>query len=157
MRQYRTARHPTCGFLSRLQLNPGVSHQLKNRMGEHIPGTATPVAVARGLRNIRKLRRRYWLVSALFVPAIGVLGGVLSALSSPSRFGTTVVVLMLVVGWLWLSNRLELRVGEMCCPRCGEPYFARRWGPFALHGVFLGNCQHCGLRLRADKHPDRDL
>jgi len=116
---------------------------------------ATASDIASALREIRKLRRRFWLVSALGVPAIVALGFVLSALELPHWTGTP-SVLALAVGWIWLSNRLEGRVANARCPRCGAPYFARQWGPFELHGVFVGSCQHCGLRLRADKHRDRD-
>jgi hypothetical protein len=118
---------------------------------------ATRSAVTNDLRAIRGLRRRYWLVSALGVPAIVALGVAWYALNLPSRLAETVSTLALAIGWIHLSNRLERRLSEAVCPRCGEPFFARRWGPFELHGVFFGSCQSCGLPLRADKHPDRDV
>jgi hypothetical protein len=117
----------------------------------------TRSALAQGLRDIRALRRRYWLVSALGVPAIVALNGIFFALDIKSRWLQTASVLLLVAGWIWLSNRLAQRLSVAACPRCGEVYFARQWGPFELHGVFFGSCRSCGLRLRADKHPDRDV
>jgi hypothetical protein len=134
-----------------------VRHHFGDRMGPSSEDAVTTFTVAQGLREIRKQRRRYWLVSALGVPAMVTLGVVWYSLHLPSRWAETIATLSLGVGWLWLSNRLQRRVSEACCPRCGEPYFARRWGPFELHGVFFGSCQHCGLGLRADRQRDRDV
>ena len=121
-------------------------------MGLGSVDTASPDVVAHGLRDIRARRRRYWLASALGVPAFVALGAVWSTFSSPPRWAGYLASLALGIAWLSLANRLERRVWMVACPRCGELFHARRWGPFELRGVFLRSCQHCGLHLRADRH-----
>lgn len=113
--------------------------------------------VALGLRDIRKLRRHYRIVSWLGFLTVIVLGFVWTFLALSLRWAANVSTLSLGIGWIWLSGRLERCVALACCPRCGEPFFARRWGPLELHGVFFGSCQHCGLHLRADKKRHRDV
>src|SRR5829696_2566092 len=65
---------------------------------------ATPATVAQALRNIRKLRRRYWVASALGVPAIVGLGLVWHIFNLPSRSAATVASLTLDVASLTLHD-----------------------------------------------------
>jgi hypothetical protein len=116
---------------------------------------ATLDSVTQGLRQLRRMRRQYWLASGAFVPLVSIVGG-LAALAPIGRMPASAATLAIAIAWLGLINRLEQRLVVARCPRCGGLYHARRWRMFELRGVFLWSCQHCGLRLRADRHSRSD-
>jgi hypothetical protein len=119
-------------------------------MGQPVRDLGSPAVIRDGLRDIRARRRRYQLVSWLGLPAIVVCQVLWSLLEVPRWSGY--IILVPAALWIWLSNRLARRVWATTCPRCGEPFHARQWGPFELRDFFLWSCQHCGLKLRADRH-----
>jgi hypothetical protein len=120
-------------------------------MGHSVRELGSPTVIRQGLRDIRARRRRYQLVSWLGLPMIVVVCQLLWSLFELPRWWGYIVVLPVAL-WIWLSNRLAQQVWATKCPRCGEPFHARQWGPFELRDVFLWSCQHCGLKLRADWH-----
>jgi hypothetical protein len=119
-------------------------------MGHSVRELGSPTVIRQGLRDIRARRRRYQLVSWLGLPVIFICQVLWSLLELPRWSGY--IILLPVALWIWLSNRLAQQVWATKCPRCGEPFHARQWGPFELRDVFLWSCQHCGLKLRADWH-----
>ncbi len=126
-------------------------------MAEVSQASAVSESVRGGLRDIRGRRRRYHLAAALGVPAFGALALVSSAFGPPPSWLAYAAWGALAAGWLGLTYRLEGRVVDARCPRCGGLFHARRWRGIELRGIFLRSCQHCGLRLRPGRAGDADF
>jgi hypothetical protein len=51
--------------------------------------------------------------------------------------GAPLLVYIFVLTW---------RMSRFQCPRCGEKFFHKRWGPFQNQSAFRWDCIHCGLQ-----------
>ena len=86
--------------------------------------------------ELRKRNRRTWF--AFFGLAALLLAG--HALGLPEfeilMLGAPLLVYIFVSTW---------RMRGFQCPRCGENFFRKHWGPFQSESAFRPDCIHCGL------------
>jgi DNA-directed RNA polymerase subunit RPC12/RpoP len=91
----------------------------------------------------RNLRRREWLVIALligYLPVVGLMSWLIRQVTT-SEIPPTVVA----IAWMGASAWAALRVGLFPCPRCGKRFYMNKY----LMTTMGRKCPHCGVHRYA--------
>lgn len=88
--------------------------------------------------EFRRLRRRWLLLLAFYVPVCYSAGWL-----SVRLFGSAKPAFVLALGWAVAAGLWGFRMIFWPCPRCGQAFLIP-WG------VFTGRCSRCGLPKWAD-------
>jgi hypothetical protein len=95
-------------------------------------------------KELRKRERLFWGLLLGYIPGVIVLSYFLKGSFQSEKAFEVVAVL-----WLLFCAIAGIRLNKFPCPRCGSPFFYKRW----FHNPYAKRCLHCELPKGAPKDP----